>query len=40
MSGIEELGIKKIGLLSLEGMQGKMLGGLIIEKIVVWVALR
>ena len=32
MSGIKELRIEKIGPLSLEGMQGEILGGLIIEK--------
>ena len=40
MGDIEELGIEKMRLLSLEGMQEDILGGLIIEKIVVWVALR
>ena len=37
---IEELGIEKMGLLSLEGMQREILGRLRIEKIVVWVVLR
>ena len=35
VGGIEELEIEKMGLLSLEGMQGEILGGLRIEKIVV-----
>ena len=40
VGGIEELGIENMGLLSLEGMQGEILRGLRIEKIVVWVVLR
>ena len=40
VGGIEKLGIEKMGLLSLEGMQEELLGGLRIEKIVVWVVLR
>ena len=40
MGDIEELGIEKMRLLFFEGMQGELFGGLIIEKIIVWVALR
>ena len=40
MGGLEELGIEKMILLPLRETQGEILGGLKLEKIIIWVVLR